>query len=152
MNKPPQVLSDILSGETLDGQAFIKCYEGMTCAITKWAVRKGFWEHREALVEKLSDHPDSWNNLQALVEKLVKYQKLLLVVTELAEAAEGIRDVVAGEEASKVDGFTNEEEEVADAVIRLMDYGGYYNLKIAACIQAKMAVNEQRPTRHGKVF
>jgi hypothetical protein len=49
-------------------------------------------------------------------------------------------------------GFTNEEEEVADQIIRLLDYAGEYKLRIGECIRAKMMKNEGRPYQHGKAF
>lgn len=66
--------------------------------------------------------------------------KLMLVTTEVSEAAEAVR---LGDRA-------NFEEEVADAVIRLLDICGRCGIDIQAAIADKMAINEERPVRHGK--
>jgi NTP pyrophosphatase (non-canonical NTP hydrolase) len=66
--------------------------------------------------------------------------KLMLVTTEVSEAAEAVR---LGDRA-------NFEEEVADAMIRLLDICGRCGIDIEQAIADKMAVNKERPTRHGK--
>lgn len=103
--------------------------------INKWANEKGFWDFT------ISDGvlPDS---------KLVKNTKLLLVVSEVVECMEGLRKPAE----SSIRGFSNEEEEIADAIIRLLDYAGQYELRIEEAVLAKMAFNEGRPHKHGKAF
>jgi NTP pyrophosphatase (non-canonical NTP hydrolase) len=64
--------------------------------------------------------------------------KLMLVVTELAEAAEAVRH---GDEA-------NFKEEMADAYIRMP--GTFVGFDLEQEIENKMAVNEGRPQLHGK--
>lgn len=103
----------------------------MAVGINRWANEKGFW----------ADHGD-------IPAGLVKSQKIMLIVTELAELVEGLRKPVP----SSIPGFTNEEEEAADTMIRLLDYCGQYNLRIGAAVLAKMEVNEGRPFKHGKEF
>ena len=66
--------------------------------------------------------------------------KLMLVVTEIAEAAEAVRH----------DDRLLFKEEIADAFIRLMDIVGAMNLKIGKEICRKAHVNMKRPIRHGK--
>lgn len=67
--------------------------------------------------------------------------KLMLVVTELAEAAEAVRHK---DKANFI-------EELADAFIRLMDITAAGGLDMEAAIIDKMAKNWQRPLRNGKV-
>ncbi len=64
---------------------------------------------------------------------------LMLIVTEVAEAAEAVRH---GNEA-------NFAEELADVVIRVFDTSEALGIDIEAEIVKKMATNEQRPIRHG---
>ena len=66
--------------------------------------------------------------------------KLMLVVTEIAEAAEAVRH-------QDMDNF---EEEIADTFIRLLDISGTMKLNIVAAIHDKMNKNAERPERHGK--
>jgi NTP pyrophosphatase (non-canonical NTP hydrolase) len=44
------------------------------------------------------------------------------------------------------------EDELADAVIRLLDLAGYMEIDIDAHIRAKLAFNATRGTRHGKAY
>lgn len=66
--------------------------------------------------------------------------KLMLVVSEIAEASEAVR---------KKD-VNNFKEEIADAFIRLMDITAATNTNIEAEIIKKMFINLHRPKRHGK--
>lgn len=88
-------------------------------------------------------------------------EKLLLMVSEICEAFEahrkGIADAPCDKDAFVVsnDGtnmrrLTNMEEELADLVIRVMDYCGYANIDLGRCILSKMLYNTQRPHMHGK--
>jgi len=66
--------------------------------------------------------------------------KLMLVVTELAEAAEAVRHMDS----------ENFREEIADAFIRLFDIARSNEIDIDRTIAAKMVKNCDRPNRHGK--
>jgi len=66
---------------------------------------------------------------------------------EISEAWEAYR---AGNPASeKTPDFTQIEEELADAIIRIMDYGVSQGFDIGSAIIAKMAYNQGRSHRHG---
>lgn len=110
--------------------------------IYEWAAAKGFWEVPVPALQT----PEAENYLL----RLRKTQKLMLVVTELAELVEGLRTQQGP--SAKILGFTNEEEEIADAMIRLLDYSGAFGLRIGEALAAKMAYNEGRPWKHGKTF
>lgn len=115
--------------------------------ISDWARAKGFWTLSEEL-QRVRDGQASLESKQAL-ERLVKSQKLMLVVSELGECLEGLRKPY---DSDKIPGFSNEVEELADVVIRILDYAGHFNMPLAEAIIAKMRVNEGRPYRHGKNF
>lgn len=66
--------------------------------------------------------------------------KLMLVVTEVSEAAEAVRH-------SDLNNFV---EELADTFIRLMDITASCNIDIETAIKDKMEKNLKRPFRHGK--
>jgi len=69
--------------------------------------------------------------------------KLMLVVSELSEAAEAVRD-------QNLDNF---KEEIADTFIRLLDICGTMDINIEYEIKKKMIVNKEREVLHGrKVF
>jgi NTP pyrophosphatase (non-canonical NTP hydrolase) len=74
-------------------------------------------------------------------------EALMLVVTELAEAMEALRDEARSSEA--IPAFSKVEEELADAVIRILDFAGGLDLDLEGALEAKMRFNESRPYRHG---
>lgn len=78
-------------------------------------------------------------------------QLLMLVVTELAEAAEAVRHGNPPCERPGMEHFTHAEEELADAVIRLIQMAGEYGWDLEAAVLAKMEFNETRPIKHGKL-
>ena len=123
---------------------FLVGTQAMIRYIAKWAENKGFWDQPNVLHGAFAADASA----KFWVERLVKSQKLMLMVSELAELLEGLRKPAE----AKVGGFTNEEEELADSVIRHFDYAGHFDLRLAECIIAKMEVNEGRPHRHGKNF
>lgn len=67
-------------------------------------------------------------------------EKLMLVVTELAEAMEAYRHKDA-------DNFA---EELADTFIRLLDMCGRLQISIQDAVRNKMEKNFARPYKHGK--
>ena len=69
-------------------------------------------------------------------------QKLMLIVSELVEAMEGDRKSLMDD---KLPHRPMREVELADAVIRIFDLAGAYNLDIAVAIVEKMAFNKVRP-------
>lgn len=110
--------------------------------IAVWAAGKGFWKVPEEL-DCVSAPTRAWIIL------LMKSQKNALFTTEVAEHLEALRKPQV---PSTLPGFTAEEEEIADTMIRLLDYAGYYHLRIGEALCAKMAKNEGRPYMHGKEF
>lgn len=74
-------------------------------------------------------------------------EALMLIVTELSEAMEAWRD--GSPESGKIPGFSQVEEELADAVIRILDFAGGHDLNLEDALSAKMRYNESRPYRHG---
>lgn len=95
------------------------------------AVDKGFWNGITA-----NDH--------------TKAAFLMLMVSELGEACEAQRRNITKSE--HIPDFTGEEEELADCIIRILDYAGAYNLRLAEAVIAKMKYNRTRPYKHGKKY
>ena len=74
-------------------------------------------------------------------------EPLLLMHTEISEAVEALR--AGNPESKKIPGHLHVAEELADVVIRIMDYGAARGLRIAEAIIAKTEYNKTRPHKHG---
>jgi len=72
----------------------------------------------------------------------------LNIISEIVEASEEVRNNNP-ELYIKNRKPEGEQIELADAVIRIMDYFGYKNWDLESTIKLKMSYNETRPYRHG---
>lgn len=95
---------------------------------------------------------------RAAINARVNYaiMKLFLIVTEVSEAGEELRDGHTPEETyykpekpTKPEGLPSE---LADVVIRVGDLCGILGIDLAAIIEEKMAYNASRPRLHGRKF
>jgi len=123
--------------------------------IGEWADRKGFredWSDADFLDELAivlrrigpsglgSAVPDKLETIAKEHRRLANVCKLMLMVSELSEALEGMRD------------GGNYDEELGDLAIRLMENAHKNNIPIGDIIMKKVAVNEDRPYKHGRQF
>lgn len=83
-----------------------------------------------------------WHDLET-GEKLErnKGELLCLIHSEISECMEGVRKDLMDD---KLPGRKMEEVELADAVIRILDYAGGYGLDIGGAIVEKLKYNQQR--------
>lgn len=72
---------------------------------------------------------------------------LMLTTSELSEALEWHRQ--GNPKSDHIPEFSGEEEELADAIIRIMDEAAHRNLNVAGALIAKMEFNLERPFMHG---
>jgi len=70
----------------------------------------------------------------------------MLIVSEVAEATEAVRSGQPPTNTGKPEG---EMIELADAVIRIMDYFEYRGFDLEGAIRTKHEYNKTRPHRHG---
>lgn len=77
-------------------------------------------------------------------------EKLMLVITELAEICEAQRH--SNPASEKIPDFSASEEEAADVIIRMLDLCANQKWRVGAAIFAKLAYNRTRQHKHGKLF
>lgn len=77
-------------------------------------------------------------------------EMIMLVVTELAEAVEGLR--AGNPPDDKLPEFSSVEVEFADAIIRMMDHAHARGWRVAQAVETKMKFNATRAHMHGKKF
>ena len=113
------------------------------------AISKGWWDNRAQMENACSQyesrvHPAPISDFSVVSNQI---SCLALVVTEIAEAIEGIRH--GNPPDDKIPEFNSAEAECADAVIRLMDVSEYYGWRLAEAIVAKAEMNRGREPMHG---
>lgn len=105
------------------------------------AKEKGFYEDIEHVMSLLRDEPKA----RGFVYKLWLSNRLMLIVSECAEALEAIRDGNFSH-VPKSGGFY---EELADATIRIADLVASERADLDGAIRLKMGFNSTREKRHG---
>lgn len=115
---------------------------------------KGWWDaqKRDAIDRKVLDGEAKAGDLDLYRVADTIPEKLMLIVTEAAEAMECYRDPKhAPAEAWTGEGGKPEglPAELADIVIRIGDLCGALGIDLEAAVLSKMAHNERRAHRHG---
>jgi len=123
---------DVLAANHSPEARFTNAIDAVAADVHRANVEKGFFADRD------SNHA---NDLIAM---------LGLIMREASEAMESVREPGAPPMSDKIPDFTNEEEELADTIIRCLDYCDFRQLRIGAAISAKRAFNKTRPHKHGK--
>ena len=77
-------------------------------------------------------------------------ERMALIHAEISEALEALRN--GNPSSNKIMEYSSLEEELADTVIRIMDYAFGNDLDIAGAIIAKIEYNKSREYMHGKSF
>lgn len=91
----------------------------------------------------------SWNSQQGFWESENVGEKIALMHSELSEALEADRKDLPSDH---IEGFSGVEEELADCMIRILDFAGHFDLRLAEAFAAKVKFNLERPYKHGKAY
>lgn len=116
------------TGHKIDKLRFIKAWEEMEAEVHNIAVSKGWWD---------SNRSDG--------------EIIALIHSELSEALEACRSKTPLND-NHLPNLLSVEVELADAVIRIMDFSSSKGLDVAGALVEKVAYNRTRPYKHGKQF
>lgn len=104
------------------------------------AVKHGFYDDYLEVSEVL---------VKADLPECVDYVKRDFVLAQLSKIASEVGECVAVVQKQRVyDGLS---EELADIMIRTMDLAAFMDIELGTAVAAKMAKNESRPYKHGKL-
>lgn len=126
-------------------------FNSLSKVVYDTACEKGWWPSEEdPEIKKVAKCNLPKALKQRLVDMLVKRndgEMLCLMHSELSEALEAIR--VGNPPDDKLTNYPGSAAELADMIIRIMDYAYVRELDLAGAIIAKIEYNKGRAFKHG---
>lgn len=137
-------------------KAFIEAFNALAKEAHDTAVKKKWWDFPddyELICALIDDHviddpeKDRQNALIRTRFDRNDAELIALMHSELSEALEALRQ--GNPPDDKIPEFSGVEAELADCVIRILDFAAARNMRIGEAIVAKMEMNKGRENRHG---
>lgn len=90
-----------------------------------------------------------WDGEDDIPNKASVGLRIALMHSELSEALEAHRSSVYDD---KLPEYLGLHVELIDALIRILDFCGYYNINVDEIVAKKLEYNKSRPFKHGKQY
>jgi NTP pyrophosphatase (non-canonical NTP hydrolase) len=123
---------------------FVAAFKDLQADAHRTMQEKGWWDSRRKLETAAAHHSPELCEFAKVTNQL---SMLMLMVTEIAECAEGLRH--GNPPDDKIPNFTAAEAELADVILRIMDKAEAYGWDVAGAIIAKAEMNKGRAHMHG---
>jgi len=124
---------------------FVSELNKLSTDIHKTAYENGFWDEQSEINRSLVQE------LRPAFIRMLKAQKLALIHEEVSETLSAIRH--SDKKPDKhLKHHKEETVELADTIIRIVDYAQAFNLPIWDAVLDKVEFNKQREKKHGKKF
>ena len=136
-----ETLQDIFREEGARQREYIEQQVGAALAVMATAVIPQ--------INMLAEQIHAANAAKGFWESDNTGEKIALMHSELSEALEADRKNLVSDH---IPNFTGVEEELADCMIRIMDFAGHHSLRLGEAIIAKLQYNLSRPYKHGKSY
>ena len=146
MNVPP-LTPEV---ESFQETGFVSQFDRVQRKMYDNSMRKGFHDIDEQ-IDNLNFEYGVPDELVLAIKQARVAQRLMLVVSELSEALEAVRN--GNPPDNHIPEFSGLEAELADAVIRIQDMAETESARLGRAIVAKAAYNANRQAMHGgKLF
>lgn len=135
----------------LEKSAFVNAFSRMQKKVHATAVEHGWWAPRSVRVTQV-ERLDGGEPRMITGDFIVDVphnqpERLALMHSEISEVLEGLRaDNPPDKHCPQ---HTSVEIELADVIIRIMDFAQFYGYDVAGAIVDKAAINNGRPYKHG---
>lgn len=108
-------------------------------------VAKGFWEDEERTINIIDAEGFDFT----AAKKAFNAQRIALMHSELSEALEADRKDLMDDKLPQYKGLY---VELADTLIRILDFCGRHGVPLGEIVQAKLEYNKTRAFKHGKAY
>lgn len=142
LDEARQSLEEIIQND------FVNAFNEIQRGVNDTAHDKGWYDSPiKELLNDLADKGAVSIKLLKELQNLEDMRRLNLIHSEVSEATENVRAGFTPDD--KIPKFSGVEAELADVIIRIMDFSQERGFRVAEAIVAKAAFNKSRPYRHG---
>jgi len=133
---------------------FLNSFNSIAAKIHETAIMKGWWDQKTAedWMQEIAGNGKIYSLIEAFEAGQAnpernKGEMISLMHSELTECLEALR--AGNPKDDKIPGHSGMAAELADTIIRIMDFDIAFGIGVANALIAKIEYNETRPYKHG---